>query len=69
MRESMIRVVGVLASTIQHTFNSISIDRSEIWNRVWEALSVNWHLGFTAFGSPPVHFQIVRSPRAVAACF
>jgi hypothetical protein len=20
----------------------------------------NWHLGLTAFGGPPVHFQIVR---------
>lgn len=22
-------------------------------------LRVNWHLGFTAFGGPPVHFKIV----------
>ncbi|KAI1503525.1 chromate transporter-domain-containing protein [Biscogniauxia marginata] len=26
--------------------------------RAWNALLVNWHLGFTAFGGPPVHFKI-----------
>lgn len=26
---------------------------------VWTILQVNWHLGFTAFGGPPVHFKIV----------
>jgi len=25
----------------------------------WKILQVNWHLGFTAFGGPPVHFKIV----------
>ncbi|KAI9674087.1 MAG: hypothetical protein M1817_001905 [Caeruleum heppii] len=24
----------------------------------WDMLKHNWHLGFTAFGGPPVHFQI-----------
>ncbi|EJT69829.1 hypothetical protein GGTG_12712 [Gaeumannomyces tritici R3-111a-1] len=27
--------------------------------RAWEVLEVNWHLGFTSFGGPPVHFKIV----------
>ncbi|KAH8645980.1 chromate transporter-domain-containing protein [Tricladium varicosporioides] len=26
----------------------------------FEILSKNWHLGFTAFGGPPVHFQILH---------
>ena len=29
-----------------------------------EVVAKNWHLGFTAFGGPPVHFQIVRSDAA-----
>lgn len=29
--------------------------------RVWKILQVNWHLGFTAFGGPPVHFKIVSN--------
>ena len=27
--------------------------------RAWKVIRVNWHLGVTAFGGPPVHFQIV----------
>ncbi|KAL8298958.1 hypothetical protein RB600_003479 [Gaeumannomyces tritici] len=27
--------------------------------RAWEVLEVNWHLGFTSFRGPPVHFKIV----------
>ncbi|KAK4243967.1 chromate transporter-domain-containing protein [Corynascus novoguineensis] len=26
--------------------------------RVWKVIRVNWHLGVTAFGGPPVHFRI-----------
>ncbi|KAI1470853.1 chromate transporter-domain-containing protein [Daldinia caldariorum] len=26
--------------------------------RAWKTLKVNWHLGFTSFGGPPVHFRI-----------
>ncbi|KAI0111792.1 chromate transporter-domain-containing protein [Daldinia grandis] len=26
--------------------------------RSWKTLKVNWHLGFTSFGGPPVHFRI-----------
>jgi hypothetical protein len=28
---------------------------------IWKILQVNWHLGFTAFGGPPVHFKIVSN--------
>jgi hypothetical protein len=27
-----------------------------------DIILANWHLGVTAFGGPPVHFQIVKSP-------
>ena len=27
--------------------------------QAWSVLSVNWPLGFTSFGGPPVHFKIV----------
>lgn len=28
-------------------------------HRAWKVIRANWHLGVTAFGGPPVHFQIV----------
>ena len=31
----------------------------DVRSRVWETTKVGWHLGFTAFGGPPVHFKIV----------
>jgi hypothetical protein len=33
--------------------------------RAWKVVQVNWHLGVTAFGGPPVHFRIVSD----VACF
>ena len=33
-----------------------------LWNRHRDVLLANWHLGFTAFGGPPVQFQTVRKP-------
>jgi hypothetical protein len=30
-----------------------------LWERTKDVFSKNWYLGFTAFGGPPVHFQIV----------
>jgi hypothetical protein len=30
-----------------------------LWEGTKDVFSKNWHLGFTAFGGPPVHFQIV----------
>lgn len=32
------------------------------WERSREIILINWHLGFTAFGGPAVHFQLVRRP-------
>jgi hypothetical protein len=31
-------------------------------DRAWQTVKVNWHLGITAFGGPPVHFKIVSLP-------
>lgn len=31
-----------------------------IWNQHRDVVLANWHLGFTAFGGPPVQFQTVR---------
>ncbi|KAK0385318.1 hypothetical protein NLU13_7794 [Sarocladium strictum] len=28
-------------------------------SRLWDTVRHNWHLGFTAFGGPPVHFKIL----------
>ncbi|KAI6782271.1 Chromate transport protein-like protein [Emericellopsis cladophorae] len=33
--------------------------------RLWETVKVNWHLGFTSFGGPPVHFKIFRDKYVV----
>jgi hypothetical protein len=30
-----------------------------------DIFTANWHLGLTAFGGPPVHFQIVRQLRVL----
>ena len=40
-------------------FHSIEVDSSAIWERMKDVLAKNWHLGVTAFGGPPLHFQIV----------
>lgn len=30
-----------------------------IFHGILDVIKTQWHLGFTAFGGPPVHFQIV----------
>jgi hypothetical protein len=42
--------------------HSIEVDSAAILQRAKDVLDQNWHLGVTAFGGPPVHFQIVTSP-------
>lgn len=43
----------------------MAIRRREDWRpvdigaKLWTALRTNYHLGFTSFGGPPVHFKIV----------
>jgi hypothetical protein len=35
--------------------------RQPLKARLWATVQENWHLGFTAFGGPPVHFKIVSA--------
>ncbi len=44
-------------STFRRYASSIQVESFD----VMEVFSMNWHLGFTAFGGPPVHFKIVRN--------
>jgi len=41
-----------------------SLSPDAIVQRAWTVLRVNWLLGFTAFGGPPVHFKIVSILRS-----
>jgi hypothetical protein len=36
--------------------------------RLLNTVGHNWHLGFTAFGGPPVHFKIVSGLGALRKC-
>ncbi|CZR64074.1 related to chromate transport protein [Phialocephala subalpina] len=47
-----------MLSVTRRFIDSIQIDTSAIWTQTKDVLAKNWHLGFTAFGGPPVHFQI-----------
>ncbi|OKP14837.1 hypothetical protein PENSUB_5901 [Penicillium subrubescens] len=38
--------------------NGWNVSAREAGLHIWKILQVNWHLGFTAFGGPPVHFKI-----------
>ncbi|KAK0102518.1 hypothetical protein ONS95_006132 [Cadophora gregata] len=46
--------------TSWQSLNSIQRHAPEIWEQVKDVFAKNWHLGFTAFGGPPVHFQIIH---------
>lgn len=46
-------------SAMRHSVSLMNIDPSKIWDRTIDVVGANWHLGFTAFGGPPVYFQIV----------
>jgi hypothetical protein len=40
-------------SQVEHFFSKLSAP-------LWEMIEQEWYLGFTSFGGPAVHFQIVR---------
>ncbi|KAH6641129.1 chromate transporter-domain-containing protein [Chaetomium tenue] len=42
---------GPIANTLPRYVRSLG-------RRAWKVVQVNWHLGVTAFGGPPVHFRI-----------
>ena len=49
------------AKMVATTMSSVDVSRRAraLALRAWKVLRTNWHLGFTAFGGPPVHFRIV----------
>jgi hypothetical protein len=48
-----------MITVLRHGADLIHIELSKVWDRTVDMTMANWHLGFTAFGGPPVHFQIV----------
>jgi hypothetical protein len=48
-----------MITVLRHGADLMHIDLSKVWDRIVDMTIANWHLGFTAFGGPPVHFQIV----------
>jgi len=44
---------------LQKLAGSHTADQSKLVHRIQEMLRYNWFLGFTSFGGPAVHFQIV----------
>ncbi|KAF3185312.1 hypothetical protein TWF788_004631 [Orbilia oligospora] len=43
---------------LRETRSRVQLNISEKWR---DFVVANWHLGFTAFGGPPVHFQIFHT--------
>lgn len=41
--------------------NAYQANTGKLLLRLWEVVVNFWDLGFTAFGGPPVHFQILRA--------
>ncbi|KKY20009.1 putative chromate transport protein [Phaeomoniella chlamydospora] len=52
--------MNVYSSALRRGADLMHIDSSKIWDRTVDVVVANWHLGFTAFGGPPVHFQILH---------
>lgn len=48
--------------TSENDYSRIRAAFIRFWKRSREIILINWHLGFTAFGGPAVHFQLVRGP-------
>ena len=48
---------SIFASTF--TLSGIGPTLKKLRDQAHDVLIANWYLGLTAFGGPPVHFQIV----------
>lgn len=47
--------------TLRKAGEHLGVDPSKVAGPVGEMLRKNWYLGFTCFGGPAVHFQIVST--------
>jgi hypothetical protein len=57
------RKLSALRSSTRHTHDpttSFQGNHKPLSNRLADVLIRTWDLGFTAFGGPPVHFQILH---------
>ena len=50
-----------IMSALWHKVNGHEQSHGKYMSRFGDIITTNYQLGFTAFGGPPVHFQIVRS--------
>lgn len=48
---------SILTPTFRGSDNGMTFKKLK--ERAHDVFLANWYLGFTAFGGPPVHFQIV----------
>ncbi|OBT54304.1 hypothetical protein VE04_05933 [Pseudogymnoascus sp. 24MN13] len=53
-------MTDIYVSVLRRGADLMHIDSSKVWDRAVDVVAANWHLGFTAFGGPPVHFQILH---------
>jgi hypothetical protein len=49
-------------------FGNVSRYVQTLGHRASKVIRVNWHLGVTAFGGPPVHFRIVCFRFCLLSC-
>ncbi|PQE19054.1 hypothetical protein CJF32_00010442 [Rutstroemia sp. NJR-2017a WRK4] len=53
-------MMDLYSSALRRGADLMHIDLSKIRDQTIDTVAANWHLGFTAFGGPPVHFQILH---------
>ena len=54
-------MAATLRSIFKHGTSLVKRGTLRLWSRSKDVILMNWHLGFTAFGGPTVHYQIVRA--------
>lgn len=58
VQSSLARLSGRGDGTANAPTEAYQVNTSKLSVRLWDVFSRTWDLGFTAFGGPPVHFQI-----------